>query len=124
MSTTAIAISSAAAVNASIAAAEARKAHKLLCENTMAAYDAKTATVEQARTYASCVQEVYPTPQTETPMVVKVGAAFMLVAMVVGFLHGTSEDGPVFGALCGAGLAIGVGFVYALIMFCVALIVG
>jgi hypothetical protein len=57
-------------------------------------------------------------------MVVKVGAAFMLVAMVVGFLHGTSEDGPVFGALCGAGLAIGVGFVYALIMFCVALIVG
>lgn len=58
---TAAAISASSAAAASAAAQQARVER---CKVEIAAFDAKKASVEEARSYASCVQTVYPTPAT------------------------------------------------------------
>jgi len=76
-SAVAVAVATTALINS-----EAAK--KTACEGLMPVFDAKTATIEQAQTYASCVQTLYPkTYKPEVIIYFKGIFVLFLVGMMV-----------------------------------------
>lgn len=93
MSATAIAISSAASASAAAASARARKAE---CMVRLEQYDVKTATVEQARDYASCVYTLHGSGEPLDPasaMLLKICIILVLAGAAVGGYRGWNYDG-------------------------------
>ncbi len=93
---TAIAIS--AAAQSGVAARMAHEARVAACTATIPLYEPKTATVEQMREYASCVQVLYP-EQTSPGLIVALKVAFVivLVSAAIGAWRGDGCYRPAIG---------------------------
>jgi hypothetical protein len=76
----------------------------------MSNYDSKTATVEQSKSYANCVQMLHPEPMPEgAAIILKVVFICVLIGMGVGVWKGWKEEGPVgslFGMVLGGALPL------------------
>jgi hypothetical protein len=101
---TSLALSSMAVAQSSAALAESSRTHDALCKLTLAAYDAKSASVDEMRSYSECVQRIHP-KDVEIPVpLAKAGVAILIIALIAGAVWGWQEDGPVMaflGALMG-----------------------
>lgn len=108
MSNIAIGAASGAAAGAAAGRAAARRVQ---CEMIVKDYDAHTATVEQKRDYADCVETLYPDPLTPgQAIVIKVVIVLCLLSAVAGAKKGADDDGIV-----GACVGFVVGIVLALL---------
>jgi len=87
-------ISTTAATAATIASANAARRAKASCEAFMHLYEHKTATIESARMYASCVDRLYP-EQVDVATVIwlKVAIVLAMLGLVFGTFIGWKEDG-------------------------------
>lgn len=90
----AVIISTTAATAATIASANAARQAKASCEAFMPLYEHKTATIESARMYASCVDRLYP-EQADVATVIwfKVAIVLAMLGLVFGTFIGWKEDG-------------------------------
>lgn len=87
MSTTAIAITSAANAQAVAANAAAQEAAHKACITYVRGYEHDRATVSEMREYAGCIDVLYPAPMTAEGLVVaKFAVLVIFAAMVVGVL--------------------------------------
>lgn len=121
MSTSA-AMAGVAASQAAIAQAAAHQAKVERCKAEIATFDSKTTTVQQAQSYADCVQTVYPQELSGGGLVAaKIVFVFALLCGIAGAVwegkRGVYPDAfsvPLFGAMwfiCGpliAGCVIGI----------------
>jgi len=103
-----------------IALTNSETAKKTACEGFMPTFDAKTATVEQAQTYAACVQTLYP----EAVNVIYAKGIFVLflLGMVVAWARQHREGSPIdfiyfMGIFMGGILAGGVASLVILILY-------
>ena len=100
---TSIAIATAANSQALIAQQQADHAAKMVCEAIMPAYAHWSATMEQMRIYADCVNRVYPVPLSHDSVIaLKVAVALLFIGTIVGAWRGWDDyDGPFLGAAQG-----------------------
>lgn len=80
-----------AVAQSSVAMQMANETRMAACKTAMPLYDAKTATVEQARDYAECVRLLYPT-DLPSGMAVALKVAFVL-ALIAGGVGAWRGDG-------------------------------
>jgi hypothetical protein len=118
--TVAIAIS--AANTAAIAAQNARiaKQDRQQCRAFMPSFEAKAATVEQARYYSHCVEVIYPQPLEGSELVWgKIAVVVLILAFIVGIVVGWFKDpyDRLFSVVCGAFFAPTIVFIVGLIGF-------
>jgi hypothetical protein len=89
MNMSTVIIASAASVQASIAAQQAREAMRISCEALMPAFKHEGATVAQIHQYAECAGMVYPEPISDGSLIgIKVLIAIMFIGIVVGAWNG------------------------------------
>jgi hypothetical protein len=88
-------IASAASVQASIAAQQAREAMRISCEALMPAFKHDGATVAQIHQYAECAGLVYPEPISDGSLIgIKVLIAIMFIGIAAGaWIGGRSSHG-------------------------------
>lgn len=97
---TSTAIAVMANTQAAVAEAEAAQAKKIACNGLMSAYEPKTATVQQMRGYADCVNLVYPDQMSpEVVILLKCAVAVVLIGMVIGAVKGFIENDSFGGRL-------------------------
>lgn len=102
-SSAAIAASSAAIASSAAAQAELA-AERARCHGVLDRYDAKTATVVQARDYSHCVYSVHGDGEplgAAAVVFIKIAIVVCMLSMVAGGIWGWREDGPMM-AVCGA----------------------
>lgn len=109
---TSVAISSAALVQSSIAAAEAAAARKTACVNLIQSYDSKSADQSAMQAYAGCVNTVYPRELPHSDVVaLKIAVVLLIIAGCIGAYKMFKEPygGGISDAAMGflAGLLIG-----------------
>lgn len=97
------------AVNAALtaqAAAEADRAHAERCKIELANYEPRTASVQQMRSYAECVNTVFPTDESDAAL--KVCVASLLVCALLGAIIGAvrSDGDTLLDSICGALLGL------------------
>lgn len=100
---------SASVAIASVAAPMVAKAHDEACKVTIQTYEAHTATVEQMRDYASCVNRLHPSEMTGGEVIaLKIIIVLVLTGAVIGcikppFAHGQPDlEDRVMGFVVGA----------------------
>ncbi len=88
----AVGIAAGASAQAAVASSQAAKA---LCVARMPNFDAKTATVQQAREYASCVHRVYGSGEPMDPgavIALKLIVALSFVGLIAGGVYGWRDS--------------------------------
>jgi len=105
----------AATAAVTIASANAARQAKASCEAFVPLYEHKTATIESARMYASCVHRLYPEQaDVATVIWVKVAIVFALLGLVFGAFIGWKEDGFLGATMLGLlGSLVGGAFILA-----------
>lgn len=80
----ATALAANAAVQSSVAAAEASQAHEVACVSYMANYNAQTATPTQAQYYSECVSTLYPAEEGPSiPGKMLVGTLLLFIFLTI-----------------------------------------
>lgn len=101
-SSSSAAISASSAGIAASAAAQAElAAERARCYGVLDRYDAKTATVVQARDYAHCVYNIHGDGEPLSAwaaVLIKVAIVVGILSMIVGAIWGWREDGPMIAA--------------------------
>lgn len=99
MSTTAIAISTAANAQAAAANAAAQEAARTACMTYVRGYQHDRATVAEMQGYAECIGRLYPQELSADGLVaVKVVIAILLAGVVIGIVHqyrDSYSEGPI-----------------------------
>lgn len=117
-----VAINAALTANTAIAInaqATADRAAIVACRQGVKGYQNDTATVEQARQYADCVDRLYPDPMSGSSVMLLKGVIIIcFLGVIIGGLWGHLQDeGVFFGALAGFLFAISALVVLALAGF-------
>lgn len=99
---TSVAISAVALSQSMAAQATANRAEHAACTSLLSTYDAKAATVAQAKQYAHCVEVAYPDQFDVEPMGLRIVVAVLLLATMGGALWGWKEEDDLGFALIGA----------------------
>lgn len=124
MSTTAInaGLTAASAANNVMAQEAAHRARVDRCTIFESRFDIARASVAEKQEYASCVETLYPTPTSEgETYLIKGCIVVVLLALVIGAVHGYKEFrdlsgaflGSVMWAACSAGALIAIGLLIA-----------
>ena len=114
MSSYAAGAAAGAATGAAISSAAIARARRAECVAVEATFDSRTATVEQKREYADCIDLLYPDPPTATEAtLLKVAIVLCFIGAGAGTWWGWREDrlfGATIGFFIGAvGVVIGLG---------------
>lgn len=106
--------STTAVIISTYAATQAAAARDTACKSLMNSYEAKTATIAQAREYASCVDHLYPHDMTGAEVIFyKVAIVSIILGVLVGAWMNRNDDtfgriwGPVAGAFMGGAAVFG-----------------
>jgi len=120
---TSVAISSAALVQSSIAADQARRAHEAACHAFIPTYSHN---VESMKFYADCIQLLYP---SDSGPWMKYATAFLLVSALAGlliqawrWLIQSDDTGPMEVFFLGPFIGLSVSFIIVLIILAVAFV--
>jgi hypothetical protein len=109
-----LAMSSISAVNSAIAAEQARQAKEAACTITIQQFNAKGATVEEMKSYAECVQTLYPDATYINSPGMKVSLGFVIGCVLVGIMLGLHERDNIEGVLLRAFFSMVGGLVFVL----------
>ena len=77
-----------AAIQSSVAAQQAHEATITSCMAYMSTFEAKHATVDQARQYSSCVETVYPSTEFTVDVPGKLLVGSLMLMVIIGLLFG------------------------------------
>lgn len=110
MSTTALAISTAAQAQANLAQAEASRARTLACKTLMQTFESNTASVDLRQDYASCVHRLYPEGDGDPAVALSLAVSLVIAAalFVVYWVKEELFSGVVAGILGFAGTWVAV----------------
>lgn len=92
------AIATIAMVQSSIALQQAEQAKTEACKGTVATFNAQGATVEQMKSYASCVQRLHPEPVTQEGIWVAKGAIVLVFLGIIAGIIFTYRDSNEYGS--------------------------
>ena len=98
--------------------AEAREAKTVACKGVVNSFDSKTATIEQSKDYAQCINHLYPAQlKSGEALMLKVVIVFCFMCAIYGASAFWKEDSKLFSIAMGftVGLCVGV---------CASLIIG
>lgn len=124
MSTT-VAINTALMAQSNAANAQAQEAARQAnierCKTEILVYDSKSASTQQMKSYAQCVQTVFPDPVTRNDIVaIKASIVYLLVCMIIGGIVGRRDNytGFVLGSMGGLLVGIVLAIIVVAILFC------
>lgn len=112
-----VAIATTASIQANQASIAASKAHDMQCRLVVQGFDNKTATVQQQKEFASCVQRLNPEPMAGGEVIfIKVWIAIVFISMAVGGYKGYKDEWSSVSVGVGVFLGFCFGFMAGLIL--------